>query len=38
MSISTLNQQAVEVLASADPDIRQQLEESIAEHLKDTQS
>lgn len=38
MSISPLNQQAVEVLASADPAIRQQLEESIAEHLKDTQS
>lgn len=38
MSISPLNQQAVEVLASADPVIRQQLEESIAEHLKDTQS
>lgn len=38
MSISPLNQQAVEVLASADPAIRQQLEESIAEHLKGTQS
>lgn len=38
MSISPLNQKAVEVLASADPAIRQQLEESIAEHLKDTQS
>lgn len=38
MSISPMNQQAVEVLASADPAIRQQLEESIAEHLKDTQS
>lgn len=38
MSISPLNQQAVEVLASADPVIRQQLEESIEEHLKDTQS
>lgn len=38
MSISPLNQQAVEVLASADPAIRQQLEESIEEHLKDTQS
>lgn len=38
MSISPLNQQAVEVLASADPAIHQQLEESIAEHLKDTQS
>lgn len=37
-SISPLNQQAVEVLASADPAIRQQLEESIEEHLKDTQS
>lgn len=38
MSISPLNKKAVEVLASADPAIRQQLEESIAEHLKDTQS
>ena len=38
MSISPLNQQAVEVLASADPAIRQQLEKSIEEHLKDTQS
>lgn len=38
MSISPLNQQAVEVLASADPAIRQSLEESIEEHLKDTQS
>lgn len=38
MSISPLNQQAVEVLASADPATRQQLEESIEEHLKDTQS
>lgn len=38
MSISPLNQKAVEVLASADPVIRQQLEESIEEHLKDTQS
>lgn len=38
MSISPLNQQAVEVLASADPAIRQQLEDSIEEHLKDTQS
>ena len=38
MSISPLNQQAVEVLASADRAIRQQLEESIEEHLKDTQS
>ena len=38
MSISPLNQQAVEVLASADPAIRQQLEESIEEHLKGTQS
>lgn len=38
MSISPLNQQAVEVLASADPAIHQQLEESIEEHLKDTQS
>lgn len=38
MSISPRNQQAVEVLASADPAIRQQLEESIEEHLKDTQS
>lgn len=38
MCISPLNQQAVEVLASADPAIRQQLEESIEEHLKDTQS
>lgn len=37
-SISPLNQKAVEVLASADPAIRQQLEESIEEHLKDTQS
>lgn len=38
MSIFPLNQKAVEVLASADPAIRQQLEESIEEHLKDTQS
>lgn len=38
MSISPLNQQAVKVLASADTAIRQQLEESIEEHLKDTQS
>lgn len=38
MSISPLNQKAVEILASADPAIRQQLEESIEEHLKDTQS
>lgn len=38
MSISPLNQKAVEVLASADPAIRQQLEKSIEEHLKDTQS
>ena len=38
MSISPLNQKAVEVLASAAPAIRQQLEESIEEHLKDTQS
>lgn len=38
MSISPLNQKAVEVLASADPAIRQQLEESIEEHLKDSQS
>ena len=38
MSISPLNQKAREVLASADPAIRQQLEKSIAEHLKDTQS
>lgn len=38
MSISPLNQKAVEVLASADPAIRQQLEESIEDHLKDTQS
>lgn len=38
MSISPLNQKAVEVLASADPAIRQQLEESIEEYLKDTQS
>ena len=38
MSISPLNQQAVEVLASTDPAIRQQLKESIEEHLKDTQS
>ena len=38
MSISPMNQQAVEVLASADPAIRQQLEESIEEHLNDTQS
>lgn len=37
-SISPLNQKAVEVLASADPAIHQQLEESIEEHLKDTQS
>lgn len=38
MSISPLNQKAVAVLASADPAIHQQLEESIEEHLKDTQS
>ena len=38
MSISPLNQKAVEVLASADPAIHQQLEKSIEEHLKDTQS
>ena len=38
MSISPLNQKALEILASADPVIRQQLEESIEEHLKDTQS
>lgn len=38
MSISPLNQKALEVLASADPAIRQQLEESIEEHLEDTQS
>lgn len=38
MSISPLNQKAVAVLASADPAIRQQLEENIEEHLKDTQS
>ena len=38
MSISPMNQKALEVLASADPAIRQQLEESIEEHLKDTQS
>ena len=38
MSISPMNQQAVEVLTSADPAIRQQLEESIEEHLNDTQS
>ena len=38
MSISPMNQKAVEVLASADPAIHQQLEESIEEHLKDTQS
>lgn len=38
MSIFPLNQKAVEVLASADPAIRQQLEESIEEHLEDTQS
>ena len=38
MSISPLNQKAVEILASADPAIRQQLEESIEEHLEDTQS
>lgn len=38
MSISPLNQKALEVLASADTAIRQQLEESIEEHLKDTQS
>ena len=38
MSISPLNQKAVEVLASADPAIHQQLEESIEEHLKATQS
>lgn len=38
MSISPLNQKALEVLASADPAIRQQLEDSIEEHLKDTQS
>ena len=38
MSISPLNQKALEVLASADPAIHQQLEESIEEHLKATQS
>lgn len=38
MSISPLNQKALEVLASADPAIHQQLEESIEEHLEDTQS
>lgn len=38
MSISPMNQKALEVLASADPAIRQQLEESIEEHLKGTQS
>lgn len=38
MSISPLNQKAVEVLASADPAIRQQLEESIEEHLENAQS
>lgn len=38
MSISPLNQKAVEILASADPAIHQQLEESIEEHLEDTQS
>lgn len=38
MSISPLNQKAVEVLASADPAIRQQLEDSIEEHLEATQS
>lgn len=38
MSISPLNQKAVEVLASADPATRQQLEDSIEEHLEDTQS
>ena len=38
MSISPMNQKAVEVLASADPAIRQQLEESIEEHLEDIQS
>lgn len=38
MSISPMNQKAVEVLASADPAIHQQLEESIEEHLEDTQS
>lgn len=38
MSISPMNQKALEVLASADPAIHQQLEESIEEHLKDTQS
>lgn len=38
ISISPLNQKAVEVLASADPAIRQQLEESIEEHLEATQS
>ena len=38
MNISPLNQKALEVLASADPAIRQQLEESIEEHLKGTQS
>ena len=37
-SISPMNQKAVEVLASADPATRQQLEKSIEEHLKDTQS
>lgn len=38
MSISPLNQKAVEVLASADPAIRQQLEKSIEEYLEDIQS
>lgn len=38
ISISPLNQKAVEVLASADPAIHQQLEESIEEHLESTQS
>lgn len=38
MSISPMNQKALEVLASADPAIHQQLEKSIEEHLKDTQS
>lgn len=38
MSISPLNQKALEVLASADPAIRQQLEESIEEHLENAQS
>lgn len=38
MSISPLNQKALEVLASADPAIRQQLEKSIEEYLEDIQS